>query len=85
MSDLRIRLVVLRILAPRFCWIKVFLAREQPIYGLAKLLGNSKKESCSMGYDQDYYAIDPKLNYGVANTDLGERPGFFAVLCKLRR
>jgi hypothetical protein len=57
------------ILAPRFCWIKVFLAREQPIYGLAKLLGNSKKESCSMGYDQDYYAIDPKLNYGVANTD----------------
>jgi hypothetical protein len=25
--------------------------------------------SKAMGYDSDYYAIDPKLNYGVANTN----------------
>src|ERR1700730_7594804 len=25
--------------------------------------------SKSLGYDSDYYAIDPKLNYGVTNTD----------------
>ena len=25
--------------------------------------------SKALGYDSDYYAIDPKLNYGVANTD----------------
>ena len=25
--------------------------------------------SKALGYDTDYYAIDPKLNYGVANTD----------------
>jgi outer membrane receptor protein involved in Fe transport len=25
--------------------------------------------SKAMGYDADYYAIDPKLNYGVSNTD----------------